>query len=545
MTTSVPTIIQGATGWTAPTEAAILAGVQADINSAFGGGLNFPSTVPVAGTVAPPQVQLSVSEAAIVGNTNALLLALFNGFDPAYASGRMQDALGRIYFMTRIPATSTVVQCLCSGLPGVNIPLNALATDTAGNVYSCTEAGVIGVGGFVTLPFANNVQGPIPCPSGTLNQIYQAIPGWDSITNPLDGAEGNLVESRAAFETRRQQFVAAQSLNSVQSILGALLGVSNIVGAYVQDNFESYPIAVNPAAVITGSITGTSLTVSSVLTGTVAIGQVVSGPGMLPGTTITSGSSSPYTISPTQNVPSATLQLGGVQILANSIYACAAGGASLDIANAILSKKAPGCNMTGNTTVTAYDSSYPYVPPGIPYSITYENPPDVEIYFNVTILDSTSIPSNAAAQIQAAILNAFIGNDGGTRTQMGSLILASRFYPAVYNLGFQLLSLTLGSSASPAFTITASISTTTLTVTVTGGVLAVGQVLFLAGIVQGTQILEQTGGTPGSTGTYKLNNSQTLLSTAGIAVIAMTATSLQMLVNQMPVTSAGNINAVV
>lgn len=535
MTTNVPAPTFGATGFIAPAESAILAGVQADQNAAFGGNLN-PS-------LTTPQGQLAQSLTAIIGNSNDQFLGLANGVDPAYASGRMQDAIGRIYFMTRIPAAPTTVQCTCIGLAGVVIPAGSLASDTSGNVYSCTQGGTIPAGGSIVLPFANNVQGPIPCPAGSLTTIYQSIPGWDSISNLTDGEEGNLVETRAAFELRRQQSVAANSLNSAQAIQGAVLGVPGVLGAYTQDNPNPYPIAVNPAAVITGSISGTSLTVTSVSSGAPAIGQVISGPGVTPGTTITGGTYSPYTVSIPQTVASTTLQLGGVQIQPNSMYCCVAGGTATAIAQAILSKKPPGCAMTGNTSQVAYDTSYPYVAPGIPYTINYDVPANVEIYFNVAIVDSSAIPSNAKTLMATAIQNALSGADGGTRSQQGSAILASRFYPGIYGLGAwaQILSLTIGSSASPAFAITGSITGTTLTVTATGGALSPGQVLSGPGVVQGTQIVGQLTGTPGGTGTYQVSQSQALVS-GPINVIAMTATSLQMLINQFPVTSAANIN---
>jgi hypothetical protein len=547
-TTSVPQVSLGTNGFIAPSQSAVLTGVQTDINTAFGGGLNFGATA--AGTVAPPQVQLSVSETAIIGNTNNLLLSLFNGVDPAFAAGRMQDAIGRIYFLTRIPATSTVVQCTCIGLAGTVIGVGALAQDTSGNIYSCTQAGTIPVGGSIVLPFANNVQGPIPCPATTLNIIYKAISGWDTISNAADGVQGQLVESRTQFETRRQNSVAGNSLNANQSILGAVLAVPNVVGAYVQDNPNSYYIATNPSAIVTASISGTVLTVTGVNSGTVAVGQVLSGPGISANTSISSlgtgtGGNGTYNINNSQTVASETMQLGGVQINPNSIYVSVAGGSASAIATAIWNKKPPGCGMQGNTVQTVYDTSAPYAPPGIPYTITFENPPNTEIYFNVTIFDSPAVPSNAITLIENAIINAFAGLDGGLRMQMGTNILTSRFYPAIYGLGSwaMITSMTLGSGANPAFNITASISATVLTVTATGGTLAVGQVLQATGVTVGTKILSQLTGTPGSTGTYTVSVSQ-IVASESMQIIPMTATSIQMLINQMPVTSANAINVV-
>jgi hypothetical protein len=545
-TTNVPAISQSPIGWTAPPQSAIVLGLQADINAAFGGGLNFPSGAPVAGTVAPPQSQLATSEAAIVGNTNDLLLALFNGVEPAYAAGRMQDAIGRIYFLTRIPGSATVVQCTCSGNPGVPIPINAIAVDTSNNKYYCATGGEIPSSGSIILPFANATQGPIQCPATTLNRIYQAIPGWDSITNIDDGVIGSLVENRVNFENRRAQSVAANSTNIAASTLGAILAVPNVIGAFVYDNGQKYPVAYgNPTAII-GAISTTTLTVSSVTKGTVSIGQAISGPGVTFGTTITAGSGTSWTVSPSQTVPSATaLQLGGVSIPANTLYVAVAGGASAAIAAAMFSKKAPGCGWYGNTTATVYDTSYPYPSPGIPYGVSYTTPTNEEIYFSVSILNSPAVPANAATLIDNAILNAFIGGDGGTRAQMGSTILSSRYYSGIVALGpwAALAGLTMGSqSLAPGSVISAaSISGVTLTVTSVTGTLAVGQVLADTGgvVAEGTVITAFGTGT-GGTGTYTVSISQTVASEA-MTAINVTATSITMQVNQQPVTSAANI----
>jgi hypothetical protein len=69
------------------------------------------------------------------------------------------------------------------------------------------------------------------------------------------------------------------------------------------------------------------------------------------------------------------------------------------------------------------------------------------------------------------------------------------------------------------FAITASISTTTLTVTVTAGVLAIGQGITGAGVAANTIITGFIGGS-GGTGTYTVNNSQSVGSEAMTALSA-------------------------
>lgn len=138
-TTNVPPITFTANGFVAPTEAQILAGVQADLNAAFGGNLN-PS-------LSTPQGQLASSMTAIIGNVYDDFLFYVSQTDPAFAQGRMQDAIARIFNLERNPAAATVLQINCIGLPGTVIANGALIQDTSSNFYACTGSGVIGPGG--------------------------------------------------------------------------------------------------------------------------------------------------------------------------------------------------------------------------------------------------------------------------------------------------------------------------------------------------------------------------------------------------------------
>ena len=136
--TNVPSPTFGPLGFIAPTEAEVLAGVQADIDQAFGGGVN-PD-------LETPQGQLATSQAAIIGQTNNLFVEYANQVDPAFADGRMQDAIARIYFLTRLPAAPTAVQALCTGLPGVVIPVGSRARASDDQLDASTEDGTIGAG---------------------------------------------------------------------------------------------------------------------------------------------------------------------------------------------------------------------------------------------------------------------------------------------------------------------------------------------------------------------------------------------------------------
>lgn len=478
-TTNTPSPAYTDQGFVVPAESAILAGVQADINAAFGGALNFRTSTGGSSN-STPQSQLATSMTAILGFINNTFLQFTNGVDPAFATGRMQDAIGRIYFLERIPSAPTALQISCVGLAGVSIPVGASIVDSYGYLYQCTTAGTIGSGGTVTLEFANTAPGPYAVPA--LASIYQAIPGWDSVT-VLSGVVGNDVETRAAFEARRQAAVASNSKGMLQSIIGA-----------IRDNAIC--------------------------------------PGVLDAYGYENDTSSPATVQ-------------GVAIPANSVYIAVVGGIEADIANAIWTRKMPGCSYyLGNVSASVQDT-VGYAPPYPTYTVSYEVPAALQILIAVNIVNSASVPANATALIQNAIIGAFAGQDGGPRARIAAELLASRFYSTIAALGSwaQIISVQIGSPNAPGASFTGSIAGTTLSVSAVGsGTVASGQTLFDAtgNVIPGTTITGFLTGTPGGIGTYSVSATQTVGSEAMTGVVASLFAIIPHL-NQIPTTSASLI----
>jgi hypothetical protein len=387
MSTSVPQIQFTPAGVVIPTDAAILAGTQADMDAAFGGGLN-PD-------LSTPQGQLASSQAAIVSDKDSELAYVVNQVDPQYASDRFQDAIGRIYFLTRKGAAGTSVTATLTGLPTTVVPAGTFAQDTSGNTYVLLGTVTISSGGTVSSTWQNILTGPIPCPEGTLTQVYQAIPGWDAITNAADGTLGQNVETRSAFEFRRQNSVALNSNGTCPSIYGKVFQVDNVLDCFVLDN---------PS-------------------GAVAI------------------------YGPT-NYP----------LAAHSLFVSVIGGLDADIAKAIWLKKDAGCSYSANpagtpvpgdgtvSTVMVPDTSYSFPQPS--YAVSFIRPASLPIFFAVQIVNLPSLPSNIATLIQNAIIAQFNGTNGAIRARIGGAILAASYYGAVALVGNNvvLLSILVGTS---------------------------------------------------------------------------------------------------
>lgn len=186
-----------------------------------------------------PQGQLATSLAAIINNKNIDFLKVCNNFNIDKATGIWLDALCALFNIMRKPATPTVVNCVCTGLPGTVISGKdtenpSRAQDVNGNKYVCSNTTTIPEGGSVTVQFENEEGGAVSCAENTLTTIITTTAGWDTINNPADGVIGDKVESDAELRARYKEFVnnnASGTINALISAVRAVEGVLDCAGA--------------------------------------------------------------------------------------------------------------------------------------------------------------------------------------------------------------------------------------------------------------------------------------------------------------------------
>ena len=476
MATNVPKIAFGPNGFIAPNQPTILAGVIADINAAFGGGVN-PS-------LSTPQGQLASSEAAIIGNVNDAFLYLAAQMDPAFASGRMQDGIGRIYYLDRRPSQPTSVSANCTGASGTVIPAGSLGVAADGSLYASTQDATIPSNGVIAVPFACTVPGPTPCPAGSLRSIYKAVPGWNTISNPADGVLGNVTESRNDFEARRKASVSQNSRGSLSAVRGAVLNVPGVIDAYVTENVLATP----------QTIGGVTLAPKSIY----------------------------------------VCAVGGLPIdVATAIWSKKAPGC--------------GYNGDTTVSVADSNSGYvPPFPSyavtfqtALPLSILF----NVTLATNTLVPSNAATLVRAA--ITAAFIGADGGGRAGIgatvlASRFYNAINALGSWAKIINIH-------IGSTNGASSAFTASATGFVLTVSAVGsGSLAPGQVLVLAAdganAVVG-RIVSQTSGTTGGVGTYAIDTSVAFTS-QGVVGTLVAADQVATTINEVPTIADSNINVV-
>lgn len=245
-----------------------------------------------------PAGQLIDSQTAAIVDKDNEVLFLGNQFNPLTASGIWQDALGKIYFLTRKTAQASEAVCQCNGLAGTVITQGARIKSSAdGSEWACMEAVTISAGGTAQARFQAQTPGPLVALANTLTEIVTVTPGWDSVTNPAAAVVGRDSESQLEFEKRRYNSVAANARGSVAALYGAIANLPDVLDVVVLENVGNDPIA-----------------------------------------------------------------SWGVTIPGHSVWIAVTGGTDSEIAETIYRKKDAGCGTAGNTQIGYQDAELPGMP---------------------------------------------------------------------------------------------------------------------------------------------------------------------------------------
>jgi uncharacterized phage protein gp47/JayE len=394
MTTNVPLPTFTATGVSVASPQAVLAGVQQDWVQAFavtGKALNTELTT--------PQGQLQQSQAYMVSAFFAALAQMVANVDPMTSSGAYQDALGRIYFLTRQQATFATVPATVIGTPGQLLPAGAQAKSNDGSIWATTTPVTFGPLSTASVVFQATTAGSVPAVSINGLTIYQQQPGWESVSNSVVSTPGTDTESRQSFEQRRSDSVEIGGMGQPANVRAAVGNVTGVTDAFVFNNGGD--------------------------------------------TAITYG---------TTNYP----------IPAHSIAIIVSGGANGDVAAAINSKLDCGCGLptsagVGTLVTVNVQDTVNYVAPYPTYQVRFVRPAIVPVYFTVNVANLATLPPNYITQVQQAVAktfaNGFLSEDGTiavSRARIGGQIIAAEYAAPLLTIpNITPVSLFIGTTPAP------------------------------------------------------------------------------------------------
>lgn len=390
-TTNVPLPTFSPTGLVTASEQAILNGVLQDYVAAFAAAGKVLNT-----ELTTPQGQLASSQSFMIANFQAALSSLIANVDPMTASGAYQDALGRIYFLTRQQATFAYVVATVFGVAGATLPAGSQVKSSDGTIWASTAAVVFGAGGNASARFQSLTAGSAPAAGINDLSIYQQVPNWESVSNAAPSVPGVDTENRVEFETRRAQSVQIGGMGQAANVRAAVANVAGVSDVFIYNNGSD-------SAIVYGST----------------------------------------------NYP----------IPAHSIAINVTGGATADVARAINSKLDCGCGFSTQSTITYnFQDTVNYVAPFPTYPIRFmHNQTPTQVYMTVNVANLTTLPANYVLQVQqavaAAFASGFVSTDGTisvSRARIGGQIVAAEFAAPILALGnITPVTLFIGTSPAP------------------------------------------------------------------------------------------------
>ena len=379
MTTNVPLPTFTPTGVSVPAPQAVLAGVQQDWVQAFaltGKTLNTELTT--------PQGQLQQSQSYMVSAFFAALAQMVANVDPMTSQGTYQDALGRIYFLTRQAATAATVAATVVGTPSQLLPAGSLAQSSDDTIWATTTDVTFGPLSTAAVTLQATVTGSAPAAGVNDLTIYQQVPGWESISNSVASTPGTDTESRQSFEQRRSESVEIGGVGQPANVRAAIGNVTGVTDAYVYNNGGD--------------------------------------------TAINAG---------TTHYP----------IPAHSIAIIVSGGADADVAAAINSKLDCGCGLPtsaglGTLITVNVQDTVNYVAPYPTYLINFVRPQVLQVYFTANVANLSTLPATYVQQVQQAVAatfaDGFLSEDGTiavSRARIGGQIVAAEYAAPLLALG--------------------------------------------------------------------------------------------------------------
>ena len=227
-----------ATGFCADDTETVRAAVAADWVAAF----HKDGQVDLNTDPETPAGQRIDSQTAAVTEKDTELLYLCNQFDPAKNEGIFQDAIAKIYFLSRKAATPSTATITVRGLSGTVIPVNAQVMSSADDtIWQNVAAFTIGADGTGSGVFRCTTEGLISAAAGTLTRIMTVVAGWDIATNEHAAVVGTLEENRGQFELRRYASVALNSRGTAASVYARVMQLEDVIGCVVRENKTNQP----------------------------------------------------------------------------------------------------------------------------------------------------------------------------------------------------------------------------------------------------------------------------------------------------------------
>jgi hypothetical protein len=229
------------TGTIVPDTSSVLSTVQTEFQNAIGATLNLnPNT---------PQGLLITTETSARTGVIANNAMMANQLNPNLATGTFLRSIGALMGIQDTPTTYSIyLSCTITAQPNSTFEPGALCTNQNGAVFQSTDVVIVNGSGTATVNFQSVTAGAIPVAASDTLTPSSAILGWSGVTPSAIAANaitGTQEMTDYQFRVFRQQALANQSQNMVQSVASKLIALPGVTSVFVRDNSASTQQTIN------------------------------------------------------------------------------------------------------------------------------------------------------------------------------------------------------------------------------------------------------------------------------------------------------------
>lgn len=157
-----------------------------------------------------------------------LLGVLYEALDPDKAEDDLLISLCKLTGTVPHGSTQSEVSCTVNLDSGTALDPDVAFAAVLGkpeNLFTPKESFTAPTTGNHTVKFLSVNTGAVLAPAGTLTVIQTSVPGWNSITNPLDAVAGSPADTNETLRARREAELAKAGSASVKAIRADVLAI--------------------------------------------------------------------------------------------------------------------------------------------------------------------------------------------------------------------------------------------------------------------------------------------------------------------------------
>ncbi len=193
--------------------------------SVFGQDLDVDPETPQGQLIGIIALSLAQSDEAIIDVSNAA--NIYRAVD------QQIDGLAAILSILRDPAERSQVTVTLTGVPATLIPAGSRARTDAGDLFSLSVDTQLSGAGTATATMLSVETGAIAAAAGTLDNIVDIVPGWETVNNVADATSGRSIETDTEYRARYFRELSRNATAPLESVIAAVSeieGVSDVVG---------------------------------------------------------------------------------------------------------------------------------------------------------------------------------------------------------------------------------------------------------------------------------------------------------------------------